>query len=111
MACDMVTDDGGCECAPSVLNDFQTIISHTHPSQSFDPTNSSFDNPTHLAKSTPMRRSSSGNLRFDSQPNEQRSSGVVVIATVRIRNVGKLLRSPGFTTHVRKVDDNRKDFG
>src|SRR5262245_7366648 len=95
---------------PRFLDHGQAIIADAQATQAFQPTDGSFHDPPHLSKATTMFGSAPSNVRLDSQPGQQSSGAITVVATISIQFVRKLLRFSWLSTDLGKVQNDREDL-
>src|SRR5581483_688516 len=107
---DTVTDHGGSQGVPSLLDDVQAIVTYSQPTQPLQPTNRSFNHPTDSAQAAAMRCLSTSDQWFDAQPAKQMPGIVAVVAAVGQENVRLLRRPTWFAAHHRVIQNDGQDL-
>src|SRR5690242_19168411 len=98
--------DTGCQRCPRLLNLYQAVVTHTHPSKTFQPADGSLDYPPHFPQSTAMRLTPPSDIRINPQPSQQATCRVAVETSIRIQFVGQLLGAPRLAPDLREVQDH-----
>ena len=87
-----------------------SIVTYSHSSEAFDPTDGACDDPTHSAQMAPVLLVAFANVRFNAQPAEYGSRGFAVVTRVGIKILGMRRRTSHFARHGRIRNDRRKDL-